>query len=90
MRDDIAQQKEAEDDVREPKWLEDDTLLNAAAPWGMPCEFPCGAVKMLLYNNRALRAAVVRASHCTSWREYLVVRKTMLILLGRQTPPEVK
>jgi len=31
-----------------PKWLEEEALRQEAADWMMPCEYPCGAVKLLL------------------------------------------
>jgi len=53
LRDDIAQQKEAEDDVREPKWLDD------TAEWcGEGTPSPCNDVMRLKAHARELREAL--------------------------------
>ena len=83
MRDDIAQQKEAEDDVNEPKWLQEIDVHGHL--YGMPG----AAIPMLLAHVRELREALARqVGECMDPDPYTCI--DCITILNRQEPPEVE
>ena len=80
MRDDIAQQKEAEDDVREPEWLYEIERRWAVKGGEIP---PLEPIAQLLAHVRELREQL--EAQCSGYDDC----SDSMDLLNRQEPPSI-